>query len=210
MKRKLVRGVGINDSNYTTQKKEYLLGEDGKKKQIVVWTCPYYRKWSNLLDRCYNQNRQNRQPTYKDCTVCDEWLTFSNFKAWMEQQDWEGKHLDKDLLYPDNKVYSPDTCCFISQALNNFLVESDKLRGEWPLGVCWDKQHLKFRAVCRNPFTKKLTYIGLFSSSDQAHYAWVLCKANFAQILAEQEPNDRVANALRNRYTSLTENKEGF
>lgn len=206
MKRKLVRGVGINDSNYISQKKEYVLNANGKKKQVVVWTCPYYRKWSNLLDRCYNPNRQNRQPAYIGCSVCNEWLTFSNFKAWMETQDWEGKCLDKDLLYPDNKVYSPTTCCFISQSLNNFLVESGKLRGDWPLGVCWDKQHLKFRAVCRNPFTKKLTYVGLFCSPDEAHSAWLVCKSKFAKLLAKEEQDQRVVDALMNRYSVLTKN----
>lgn len=201
MKRKLVRGVGINDADYVTQVKQYVLEENGKQKQVLVWRCPYYTKWCNLLDRCYSHSTQDKQPTYKDCTVCEEWLTFSNFRTWMEQQDWEGKHLDKDLLVSGNKIYSPDTCCFISQSLNNFIVESKKLRGKWPIGVCWDKQHGRFRALCRNPFTKKLTFLGLFSAAEDAHFAWLECKAKWANELANGESNEKVANALRARYS---------
>lgn len=35
----------------------------------------------------------------------------------MDQQDWKGKHLDKDLL-GDTYEYSPEKCCFISKRLN--------------------------------------------------------------------------------------------
>jgi len=36
----------------------------------------------------------------------------------MERQDWEGKHLDKDILIPGNKIYSPDRCIFVSSLIN--------------------------------------------------------------------------------------------
>ena len=76
-----------------------------------------------MLQRCYSESHLVRQPTYKGCSVCEEWLTFSNFKSWMEQQDWEGKQLDKDLLVYKNKIYSPETCVFVSSVINSFFVE---------------------------------------------------------------------------------------
>ena len=33
-----------------------------------------------MLVRCYNAKFHERQPQYKGCTVCEEWLNYSNFK----------------------------------------------------------------------------------------------------------------------------------
>lgn len=105
-----VCGVGINDSDYVVQKKETIKGIDGKRKQRLVWICPYYRAWQSMLVRAYSKSYHKRRPTYIGCSVSEEWKTFSNFKSWMEGQVWEGKQLDKDLLVEGNKVYSEETC----------------------------------------------------------------------------------------------------
>ena len=110
----LVCGVGINDADYVVKKFETIGYVDGKRKRKLVWTCPYHRAWESMLKRCYSAKYQERQPTYKGCTVSDDWLTFSNFRAWMIAQDWEGKHLDKDLLFEGNKIYSTETCVFVA------------------------------------------------------------------------------------------------
>lgn len=39
----------------------------------------------------------------------------------MIKQDWADKQLDKDLINPNNKLYSPETCFFISGTLNRML-----------------------------------------------------------------------------------------
>lgn len=70
-----------------------------------------------MLLRVYGCNPNNK--TYKrGVTICDEWLTFSNFRAWVIQQDWVGKCLDKDLKR--GKQYNPENCCFISTELNMY------------------------------------------------------------------------------------------
>ena len=111
---KLVAGVGVNDADYPIVR----FGEtiNGKKKR--EWVCPFYKTWAAMLNRCY---REPILKSYKDTTVCEEWYTFSNFKSWMETQDWEGKELDKDLL-TDNNHYSPQNCIFILGWLNVYLV----------------------------------------------------------------------------------------
>ena len=134
MKNKLVYGVGINDADYIVCIYEELPRTNGKQNQKIVWRCPFYSRWMSMLRRCYSKAYQEKQPSYKGCSVCEEWLTFSNFKSWMETQDWEGKQLDKDLLVYKNKIYSPETCVFIDQRLNTFLVKSNKTRGDYPLG----------------------------------------------------------------------------
>lgn len=122
-KRKPKFGVGINDADYKVQ---LLIRENGRL--FCLWKCPFYVVWSDMLMRCYSEKYQRKSPTYVGCTVCEEWLIFSNFKAWMEKQDWEGKVLDKDLLVEGNKIYSPSTCKFLPNEINQFLCAVNVLK----------------------------------------------------------------------------------
>ena len=199
--KKLVHGVGINDADYVLQKKEAIGYVDGKRKWKLVWACPYYRAWRNMLERCYSANLQERYPTYKGCTVSEEWLTFSSFKAWMEKQDFEGMHLDKDVLFEGNKVYSAETCVFVTGVVNSFTTDRGAYHGEWLIGVDWHKASEKFRAQCRNPFTKKREHLGLFTCEQEAHEAWLKRKLELAHELAAIQTDPRVARALIDRYS---------
>lgn len=199
--RKLVYGVGINDADYVTQKKESVGYVDGKRKRKLVWNCPYYQTWVGMLKRCYSTKYQEKRPTYKGCSVSDEWLTFSNFKNWMENQDWEGKQLDKDLLLEGNKVYSSETCVFVAPMVNSFTIDCRAARGEWLIGVYWDKRDRRFHSRCNNPFTKKLEHLGLFTCELEAHQAWLKRKLELAYELAAIQTDERVAKALIDRYS---------
>lgn len=123
-KTKKVCGVGINDADYATQGRDKITGKR--------WWCPYYSRWHSMIKRCYSEKYQEKNPTYKGCAVCEEWLYFSNFKRWVEEQDWKGKHLDKDFLVEGNKVYGPDTCVFMDGSLNTFTTLRAALRGDYP------------------------------------------------------------------------------
>jgi len=200
---KLVCGVGINDADYAVQRKETIV-VNGKQKQRVVWVCPYYRVWKSMLNRCYSPKYQERQPTYKGCSVSEEWKYLSVFKAWMEVQDWEGMQLDKDLLFEGNKVYSDETCVFVTKAVNNFTIDSGASRGEWLIGVYWNKRAGKFMSQCGNPFTKKQEYFGLFTCEEEAHQTWLKRKLELAHLLAAEQTDARVAKALIERYTNYS------
>lgn len=197
---RLVYGVGLNDADYVTQIFETILCVGGKKKKKLTWRCPYYQAWKDMLGRCCCIKFQERNPTYKDCSVIDKWHTFSEFKSWMERQDWEGKQLDKDLLFPGNKIYSPVTCAFVDQTTNKFMNDNGRAKGRWPLGVSWHKASGKFQANCNNPFTHKFEYLGLFNCPDKAHLTWKSRKHELACLLADQQTDPRVAEALRARY----------
>lgn len=115
---KLVHGVGVNDANYPVVNYSSTNKITGKPTQTI---CIFYNTWKAMLERCYSESLKRRRPSYIGCTVCEEWLLFSNFKVWMETQDWKGNQLDKDLLIEHNKVYSPETCLFLSREVNSFL-----------------------------------------------------------------------------------------
>lgn len=199
--KKKVCGVGLNDADYAVSEFEAIRHVNGKQKRRLAWICPYYKAWKNMLARCYSAKYQEKQPTYIGCSVADEWLTFSNFKAWMEKQDFEGKQLDKDLLVEGNKVYGPDMCVFVTPTVNNFTTDAGASRGEWLIGASWHKSSEKFLAHCNNPFTKKIEHLGLFTTELEAHAAWRKRKQELAHELAAIQTDPRVAKALVDRYS---------
>ena len=155
---KLVYGVGVNDLGYRTQVYEDLPKNGGRRVRETVFKCKYYTVWTNMLKRCYSNKYLESNPTYIGTSVCSEWLSATAFKKWMEQQDWRDKCLDKDIIVPGNKLYSPDTCAFVLEATNTFVTASDASRGEHPIGVHLLKRTGKYQAYCKNPFSGKREY----------------------------------------------------
>jgi len=189
-KRTRVAGIGINDAEYKI----------ANRVNGVLVLCPIYVAWSGMIRRCYDIKLHVRRPNYSTCSVAEEWHLFSKFKVWMEMQDWQGKHLDKDILFAGNKVYSPETCVFVDGMTNGFVLERGNDRGDCPLGVHWCSSEGFFKAQCNNPFTKKRECIGRFPCPDMAHKAWRKRKHELACMLADLQTDVRVAFALRTRY----------
>ena len=97
------------------------LGENAIAFKDGKGTDDCYSHWRGMLMRCYDQKYLQKYPTYIDCTVCEDWLNFSNFQQWYNKNYYEipGETmcLDKDILVKGNKVYSPDTCIFVLWSL---------------------------------------------------------------------------------------------
>lgn len=178
MSKKLVHGVGINDADYVVKVMASYY-EDGKRKRKLVSICPFYEKWKSMIDRCYSEKIKTKRPCYIGCSVCVEWLTFSNFKIWMEEQDWKGLELDKDLL-GTSKIYSPETCIFIPAEINSFLTFSER---DKPSGLLIGVHHKrgKFRAVIRD--SGKYRNLGTFTTELEAHLKWYNQKLVLAETL---------------------------
>ena len=87
-----------------------------------------YMVWNNMITRCYSECDLKRKPTYRDAKVCDRWLIYSNFLEdieyikgytyWLNHPN-EGVSLDKDLLGNGSKIYSLNTCMFVSASENS-------------------------------------------------------------------------------------------
>lgn len=204
--RGIILGIGINDADYNVCIMETIgRRENGGYIQKCVWMCPFYSTWRNMVKRCYCAAAYNKDKQYKDCVVYEPWLTFSKFKAWMVTQDWEGKVLDKDLLVKGNKIYGPDTCIFISQTINIFIAERHTKR-DLPVGVTLDMRYKAcYLAQGRTSTNEKGKYLGRFKTPEEAHMAWLKEKLEAAKILAAEQSDKRVADALIYRYENYTE-----
>jgi hypothetical protein len=182
--KKLIKGVGINDVDYKV--KPIVNG-----KRII---CPYYERWLGILKRCYEKQYQDRFPSYIGCEVSEEWKYFSNFKYWMEQQDWEKNHLDKDILFPGNKIYSSDTCIFVSGDINLlFHMEKTKVYN-LPLGVTYRKDIKKYHCQI-NKYGNKIN-LGNFNCPIQAHRKYQIEKSKYIIEISEKQIDKRLKSAL--------------
>jgi hypothetical protein len=91
-----------------------------------------YMVWNGMLERCYDMNsRAYKSYGGRGVTVDEKWHTFTNFlqditniEGYEKDLFEKGElHLDKDIkqsdIAPENKVYSFDTCKFVSFEENN-------------------------------------------------------------------------------------------
>ena len=198
---KLVCGVGVNDLGYRVHVREELTKNGGKRIRKTVFRCKYYTVWKNMLERCYSKKFLESRSSYIGTRVCSEWLYATAFKKWMEQQDWRDKSLDKDIIAPGSKLYSPETCAFVLQATNLFVIASDASRGDYPIGVTLCKRTGKYQALCQNLFTGKKEHLGYFSTPEEAHESWRKRKHELAQLVAATESDPRIVQALKKRYS---------
>lgn len=198
-------GVGINDVDYKVTIHEELPKVGGKRQQRVVWKCPVYTKWVDLLKRVYSEKFHKKYPTYVNCTMTEDWHKLSAFKLWFDQQEvvGEGFHLDKDFLYEGNKHYSPKTCILIPSIINAFIgtgANSMKLDKNLPLGVSNTLQEGVYRARCSDPFKRYPAEIGRYCCVGEAHTAWRRKKHEYACELA----NSKYCTDLRLKEVLLT------
>ena len=158
-----VSGVGILGDKYPT----IYYNSDGKKINLK-----HYEAWSGMLKRCYNQNYQERHPTYKGCTTSDNFKSYTYFYEWCERQigfDYYDWCLDKDILVKGNRVYSPETCCFVPNEIN-LLFKKDK-NSKYNPGVFYDKRNNKYRS--RITFNGKGKHIGYYDTELEAHSSYI-------------------------------------
>lgn len=108
------------------------IGVGKHKVAINKVATPVYKAWSGMLERCYSKNMKDRNGTYYHIsTVCDEWHNFQIFGDWYESNKYEVNerlHVEKDILFPGNKIYSPDTCLLVPQVINTLFINKSNKR----------------------------------------------------------------------------------
>lgn len=159
------------------------LSEIGNKGNVM------YDRWSGMLTRCYDKKYQANKPTYVGCSVSKEWHNFQNFGSWFEKNYIEGFELDKDILFKGNKIYSPETCCFVPREINCLLNYKKNLKRDYPIGVYRHKN--KFRSYIN--ISGKLKLIGYYDTVEDCFNAYKKTK--------EQNVKN-VANKFKHQITS--------
>jgi hypothetical protein len=190
-RRKPLYGVGINDAPYITR----------PTINGVVEICPFFLTWRNMIERCYSVKTQERQPTYKGCSVVDQWHSFMEFRGWMEEHDWQDRALDKDIIVYGNKVYGPDTCCFVTREVNSLLFDNKGIRGKYPQGVSFNKPTNKL--IANISISGKKVYLGLFDTIEEASEVYLMAKISHILKLAAAQDDERVNQGLKRYAVSM-------
>jgi hypothetical protein len=171
---------------------------------------PSYAAWTNMLTRCYSDTYQKKTPTYKSCSVCEEWEKYSNFEKWFNSPDSgyrEGYCLDKDIIVKGNKVYSPQTCCFVPNEINALFIKHDRKKGKYPIGVTL---HGKKYYARLSKFRIGSVYLGYHDTIEDAFLAYKKAKEEYIQEMAkkyysENKITKRVYDALMSYTVEITD-----
>lgn len=161
---------------------------------------PYYNRWKDMRRRSKSGLSE----------VCNEWEDFLVFKEWMEKQNWKGLYLDKDILFQNNKIYSPTACRFVPARINSILTCFKSKSNGLPVGVSLEGGVLKpgircFKMGCG---AGKNLVTSWHYSQEGAHLAWQEEKIRQIQAAVSEysESNSflsEIAHALLERVTIL-------
>lgn len=170
----------------------YRVGRNSKRKHKVgdnSTDTPAYVAWIHMLMRCYCPKYQAKHTSYIGCSVDESWHDFQDFADWFYDHPYSDMdyHLDKDLLYPGNKVYGPDTCCLVPRELNNLLVDNRSRRGKYPQGVSLGKGLVRFRA--KIGINGRSTHLGYFDTVSEAYQAYKAAKERYVKSKALEWAN---------------------
>ncbi len=165
--------------SYGTSKKCYGIGELDIDAEVGE---RWYNVWNNILYQIKNNG--------SGC--CTEWLTASKFKAWFDENYFEGGVLT-NLLDPvrEPNHYSPETSCIAPLALSKLVVRAGyvsrgSMRG---VNVRPRNEHIAYAGICWNETLGKLT-VHVAPSELEAHLMWA--KSHIVRIrgVASTVPNE--------------------
>ena len=158
------------------------VSENGKMTKM-------YTVWNSMLHRAYNEKYHNRFPSYKDVTVCREWHNFQVFGDWFQDNYYKIENeimcMDKDILIKGNKLYSPETVCFVPERINTLIVKCNGSRGELPVGVAFNKLHKKYQSQVANG-KGEIIRLGAFDTPEEAFLEYKLHKENLIKEVANE------------------------
>lgn len=173
-----------------------------------VDTCSkVYRKWVNMIQRCYYGKVHEYKPYYAQCTVCEEWLNFSNFKIWYDENNVIGKKfdLDKDILIQGNTEYAPDTCALVSHYANTIFEKSRGIKNNILLNV---KTGMYDTSMVLLGSKKE---VGSFATKEIAQKELFEFKKDYIRQFARKSKSrvpDKVYRAMLNWKTNMEEKED--
>lgn len=188
----------MEDLKYTpTVYNKGYIGKGTYKPSLNRRKTKVYSKWNNILHRSYSESYKEKQPTYKDVTVCEEWHNFQNFAKWFEDNYVEGFELDKDILVKGNKIYSPETCCFVPKEINSLFKNYNN--NLLPTGISYDKINKKYKVSIR--INGKMKTKGRYVTVEEAFKVYKTAKETYIKEVADkwkEQISDKVYQAMYN------------
>ena len=165
----------------------YNIGYLGKGRYSKTNAKKAYRIWQSMLARCYDEDTQFLNPTYKGVIVREEWHNFQNFAKWHEDNYIEGFEIDKDILSKNKVIYSPDTCCFVPREINFFMRTTKPNSTSNYRGVRWDNYRKQWGVqITINYNTIDL---GWFKNKDNARIAYIKAREKRITELCDKYEN---------------------
>jgi len=147
-----------------------------------------YETWYNMIQRCYDPYIINKNLTYQNATICDEWLNFQNFAEWYNKNHYElldeKVDLNKDIIKRGNKHYNSKNCSFVPHSINCLLIKGDNSRGKYPIGAYFHKPSNKY--IAKVAINGKQKHLGLFSTPKKAFNAYKIEKEKQIKIMANK------------------------
>jgi hypothetical protein len=92
-----------------------------------------YIIWCSMVRQVFDKKYHETHPTYANTLICDEWANFQVWGDWFDKNHIDGWQLDKDIL--GDKIYSPETCCFLPQEINQAFAVNTSGKTNLPPGV---------------------------------------------------------------------------
>lgn len=171
----------------------------GKTKLTKV-----YNTWFGMMSRCYDEKLRTKQPTYSDVEICNEWHNFQNFAKWFEENYIDGFHLDKDIICPTCRIYSPETCVFVPRDINSLFTSARISKRNLPVGI----YHLRGRYQVSTPNHGRTTYIGFYKTVEEAMVVYKITKEKYMREVSEiwkGRVDERVYQALANYIVEIAD-----
>lgn len=156
-----------------------------------------HSKWKDMLARCYKAEAS----AYAGCTVCKKWHDFQEFADWFVSQPYSNApdvELDKDILDPLNRIYSPEFCSLVPRLVNQMFRNTRSQRGKLPICIKEGPRGKGFTA--RISKYGKQVHLGTFSDIFSAFEAYQSAYSAYCSEVADKyegKVDPRVIERLR-------------
>lgn len=167
--------------------------------------------WNSIVNRTdLGGFSQTRSPTYYGSE--NMFPGYQEFTEWCQDQyGYMNKnpngtfwHVDKDILIPGNKDYSPEACMFVPSRVNNLLTSRYISRGDYAVGVQYHADSKLFQGRISVQGKVKSKY---FRTATDAHRFWQEGKVeaiqNFLKYDDETIQHSELSKALQTRLNEL-------
>lgn len=163
----------------------------------------YARLWESMITRVLS----GRDKAYSNVEIQEDWALLSNFLRDISEFKGYDKVLsdkwvlDKDILSLGNKIYSKDTCCFVPRELNAFMINYNKPKGDYAIGVHFCNREKKYVAQAYKD--AKQRFLGYYDSEQEAHKVYMKSKQDqLTEILNKygEELDTRVVVSLKEKF----------